>query len=56
MMPRGMSDQVVGLLSTTMTYCSLGTSHSMACHVQTDGGGGGGGEHNYANRTEALYG
>lgn len=31
MMPLGISEQLAGLLSTTMMYCSLGTSHRMAC-------------------------
>lgn len=39
MMPLGMSGQLVGLLSTTMIYCSLGTSHRMAYGTEIDAGG-----------------
>ncbi len=39
MMPLGMFVELVGLLSTTMMYCSLGTSHSMACDEGLDVGG-----------------
>lgn len=36
-MPLGMSVQLVRLLSTTMIYCSLGTSHRMSWDVKEKG-------------------
>lgn len=39
MMPLGTSGQLDGLLSTTITYCSLGTSQRIAWDVELSKGG-----------------
>lgn len=54
LMPLGMSGQLVGLLSNTMTHWIFGTSHSMCWKVKTDVGGENGGCQSKRAETIAL--
>lgn len=54
LMPRGMSGQLVGLLSNTMTHWTFGTSHSMCWKVKMDVGGESSGCHSSRAETIAL--